>query len=121
MWYRFSHPLRTLAIAALLVLAVACGSNDSGSEVLVETSTGPSNGQIHLVDALDDPGHYCIDVAGFGASARIQDALQAHTCKPTDNSDQTFTLRLPDGQLYMEEYNLCLQPEDLAPGSGLFL
>ena len=43
MWYRFSHPLRTLAIAARLVRAVACGSNDSGSDVLVETSTGPSN------------------------------------------------------------------------------
>ena len=83
--------------------------------------TASSNSLIHLVDALDDPGYYCIDVAGSGAGARIQDALQAHTCKPPDNSDQMFSLRLPDGQLYMAEYDLCLQPEDLVPGSGLFL
>ena len=58
---------------------------------------------------------------GFGSGARFRDALQAHTCKPADNRDEQFTHRQASGQLYMEEYGLCLQPENLAPGSELFL
>ena len=37
---------------------------------------------LQLVDALDEPEYYCVDVPGFGASLSLQSALMAHTCKP---------------------------------------
>lgn len=51
----------------------------------------------------------------------MQSPLQAHTCKPTDNRDEQFTLRPLAGQLYMEEYQLCLQPDEPVQGSPLYL
>ena len=37
---------------------------------------------IQLVDALDEPEFYCVDVPGFGTSLNLRSALTAHTCKP---------------------------------------
>jgi len=111
---------RRVVIGIGLILAVACGGGDQDATTSNSASVVP-NVLVHLVDPLDDPGHYCIDVVGFGSEARFRDALQAHTCKPADNRDQQFTHRTQTGQLYMEEYRLCLQPENLAPGSELFL
>ena len=37
---------------------------------------------LQLVDALDEPEYYCVDVPGFGRSLNLQSALMAHTCKP---------------------------------------
>ena len=37
---------------------------------------------VQLVDALDEPEYYCVDVPGFGGSLSLQSALMAHTCKP---------------------------------------
>ena len=37
---------------------------------------------LQLVDALDEPEYYCVDVPGFGGSLNLQSTLMAHTCKP---------------------------------------
>lgn len=111
---------RRVVIGIGLILAVACGSGGQDATTLDSPSI-TQNVLTRLVDPLDDPGHYCIDVVGFGSGARFRDALQAHTCKAADNRDQQFTQRTQTGQLYMEEYRLCLQPENLAPGSELYL
>ena len=112
---------RMVVAGIVLVLAVACASNDGQDVAQPDGALVPANALIHLVDPLDDPGHYCIDVVGFGSGVLLQEPLQAHTCKPADNRDEQFTYRPSTGQLYMEEYQLCLQPENLAPGSELYL
>lgn len=113
-------PVRKVAASVALILIVGCGG---GAEVVVapDSPVAPANILIRLVDPLDDPDHYCIDVVGFGSGVQLQLPLQAHTCKPTDNRDEQFTLRPLTGQLFMEEYELCLQPDEFIQGSPLYL
>ncbi|MDG0866975.1 ricin-type beta-trefoil lectin domain protein [Candidatus Lucifugimonas marina] len=125
--------LVTVLASMAFMLGVACAS-ESGGNTTNETSVSdnavvespstqelPPNRLIKLVDALDDPDHYCIDIRGWGSNVRINDSLQAHTCKTSDNRDEQFTYRLPSGQIYSEEYDLCIQAESLEHGSQLFL
>ena len=117
---RGSVPVRKVAASIVLILIVGCG----GGAAEVARPDGPAvqaNILIRLVDPLDDPDHYCIDVVGFGSGVQLQQPLQAHTCKPTDNRDEQFTHRPLTGQLYMEEYSLCLQPDEPVQGSPLYL
>ncbi len=64
---------------------------------------------VQLVDALDEPEYYCVDVPGFGASLNLQSALTAHTCKP-GAEDEMFAVNRPGpGNLYMPAYDLCME------------
>ena len=66
---------------------------------------------VQLVDALDEPEYYCIDVPGFGANLNLQSALMAHTCKPGAD-DELFAVDHPaPGNLSMPAYDLCLEAE----------
>ncbi len=112
---------RSLAAGIAVVLVVACGGEDGGAVSELGDPSGTEKVLVHLVNPLDDPGYYCIDVVGFGSGAQFRSALQAHTCKPEDNSDQQFTRRPASGQLYMDEYSLCHQPENLVAGAELYL
>ena len=93
------------------------------SEITPSPQAEPSAGQsfIRLVDPLDEPEYYCLDVPGAGRSVRLESALQAHTCKPVAQAaDELFTLDHPDdGQIYMEAYGLCLEAG--APAADLIL
>ena len=127
--------MRLVAVAASLVfvLSIACaGESDAENESktastnnsAVESSNTQElqpNRLIKLIDPLDDPEHYCIDIRGWGTNVRLNDSLQAHTCKLSYNRDEQFTYKLPTGQLYSEEYDLCIQAESLKDGSHLFL
>ena len=70
---------------------------------------------IQLIDPLDEPEFYCVDVPGFRDSLRTDRPLQAHTCKP-GAADELFRFNQPAaGQLYMVAYDLCVEAEgDLA-------
>ena len=64
---------------------------------------------IQLIDPLDEPEFYCVDVRGFGSGAQLDSPLQAHTCKP-GGDDELFLVNRPgDGQLFMPAYELCLE------------
>lgn len=64
---------------------------------------------VQLVDPLDEPEFYCVDVPGFGANLNLQSALMAHTCKPGAD-DEIFAVNLPGpGNLVMPAYDLCLE------------
>ena len=66
---------------------------------------------VQLVDALDEPEYYCVDVPGFGASLNLQSALTAHTCKPGAD-DEMFAVNRPGpGNLYMPAYDLCMEAD----------
>ena len=97
-----------------LVIIIACASepvSEPSEEVVIETSDSVVNHLIKLVDPLDDPDHYCIDVPGFGSGIRLEAPLQAHTCKPNDNVDEQFSFQASTGQLRMDQYELCVEVE----------
>ncbi len=74
---------------------------------------------LQLVDPLDEPEFYCVDVPGFRDSLRTDRPLQAHTCKP-GAEDELFRFNFPEaGQLYMAAYDRCVEAEgDLAYTRG---
>jgi len=140
---RSSNKLGLVIASIALVVIVACGGGaeeDPAAEtVAVAVADSPAstvgavspdsasspeiqpNRLIKLVDALDDPDHYCIDIRGFGSGVRLNDSLQAHTCKPNDNRDEQFTFNSSTGQISTEEYDLCMQPESLTDGANIYL
>lgn len=66
---------------------------------------------IQLVDPLDEPEFYCVDVPGFRDSLRTDRPLQAHTCKP-GAADELFVANQPGtGQFLMPAYDLCMEAE----------
>ncbi len=66
---------------------------------------------IQLVDPLDEPEFYCVDVPGFGASLNLQAPLMAHTCKPGAD-DELFLINHPrPGNLFMPAYDLCIEAD----------
>ncbi len=87
------------------------------SEVRVPASTG----LIQLLDPLDEPEFYCVDVPGFGRSLNLQGALTAHTCKPGAD-DEMFQWDSPEsGQISMPAYDLCVEASGEEAGSTLQL
>lgn len=55
---------------------------------------------IQLVDPLDEPEFYCVDVPGFQDNLRTDRPLQAHTCKP-GAADELFVANQPgDGAVF---------------------
>ena len=76
---------------------------------------------IQLVDALDEPEYYCVDVPGFGRSLQLEAALMAHTCKPGAD-DEMFAINRPGpGNLYMPAYDLCMEADATASPVQLYL
>ncbi len=76
---------------------------------------------VQLVDPLDEPEYYCVDVPGFGRSLNLQSALMAHTCKPGAD-DEMFAINRPGpGNLYMPAYDLCMEADDTASPVQLYL
>ena len=76
---------------------------------------------VQLVDPLDEPEFYCVDVPGFGANLNLQAALMAHTCKPGAD-DEIFVVGQPaPGNLSMPAYNRCMEAEGAEPQAQLHL
>ena len=115
-------------IPSLIVIAACSSASDPGASKAAPDNTAlerdsiSSNTLIHLVDQLDEPEYYCIDVVGVGLGVLLQEPLHAHTCKSTQNLDQLFTTDQPlAGQIYMEAYDLCVQSGAVTRGSSLYL
>ncbi len=49
--------------------------------------------QVRLVDPLDEPEYYCLDLSGWGDHLRLEDPVQAHTCKTRGADDQMFAIK----------------------------
>lgn len=87
------------------------------------STTKANSAFIRLIDPLDEPEYYCVDVPGAGRGVRLQSALQVHTCKPLATAaDELFTINHPNnGQIYMEAYDLCVEAKGAHQGSSLLL
>ena len=72
--------------------------------------------EIYLIDSLDEPRGFCLDIKGYKESADIKKGLQAHTCYSYQGSiavDQGFSVEhINIGEFYL--------PKDL-PSNGGFL
>ncbi|HAY46391.1 MAG TPA: hypothetical protein DCY55_08925 [Gammaproteobacteria bacterium] len=62
---------------------------------------------VRLVDPLDEPEFYCLDLSGWGDHLKLEDPLQAHTCKGAEPADQLFTVI--DGKITVGDTDRCLQ------------
>ena len=76
---------------------------------------------VQLVDPLDEPEYYCVDVPGFGASLNLGSALTAHTCKPGADDEMFAVDRPGPGNLYMPAYDLCLEADGTEAPAQLYL
>ena len=86
-----------------------------------EVSVPASPGLIQLIDPLDEPEFYCVDVPGFGRSLNLLGALTAHTCKPGAD-DEMFQWDSPvSGQISKPAYDLCVEASGEEAGSMLQL
>ena len=63
------------------------------SEIGIDPATAAAT-LVQLVDELDEPEYYCVDVPGFGASLNLGSPLTAHTCKPGAD-DEMFAVDRP--------------------------
>ena len=89
--------------------------------IATPSPTGESieTGLLRLVDFLDDPLGYCVDVAGFGQNLRLDAPLQAHTCK--GRSDDQMFAPMEGGGILLTEYDRCLAATDAKPESEIAL
>lgn len=71
---------------------------------------------VRLVDALDEPEYYCLDLAGWGDHLQLDDPLQTHTCKNRRAADQKFYFA--EGRLRVAGFDRCVQ---IAGSSGVTL
>jgi hypothetical protein len=96
-------------LSTLLLLLVVSSPAVSGADV----------GLLRTAQPLDEARGYCLDIAGFGATLRLDDPLQAHTCKyGAELDDQRFE-PLANGSIKASLYNRCLTATALAPGARL--
>jgi acetyl esterase/lipase len=92
-------------VLLLVVASPAAGWADTG---LLRTAQG-----------LDEARGYCLDIAGFGATLRLEDPLQAHTCKYGGQLDDQRFERIPTGAIKASLYDRCLAATALEPGAAL--
>ena len=77
---------------------------------------------IRLVDPLDEPEFYCVDVPGFRQNVQLKAPLMAHTLKRFGSADEMWTMDYPNkGQIYASEYGLCIEAASAESGAALML
>ena len=112
---------RARTVLTVLMLTAVLGTSQTTQDGAEEPEPPPSPTLIQLVDPLDEPQFYCVDVPGFGASLNLDGALTAHTCKPRAD-DELFTVGHPEaGHLYMPAYDRCVQAGGATAGAELHL
>ena len=86
---------------------------------LPSTSALASPALLRTAAALDEPRGYCVDISGFRETLRLDDPLQAHTCKyGAPHEDQLFDVDAT-GAIRTREYDRCLAAADLEEGAKL--
>ncbi|MGH9145128.1 MAG: alpha/beta hydrolase fold domain-containing protein [Vicinamibacterales bacterium] len=79
-------------------------------------------GLLRTVQALDEVRGYCLDIPGVGPTLRLDDPLQAHTCKyGADLDDQRFERGAVRGAIKASLYDRCLTATALEPAARLVL
>ena len=92
---------------------------------LIASSQANDNVEIYLLDQLDDPRGFCIDIRGHKSKAKIDKGLQVHTCYSYQGKispDQGFdSLKLTKNQFFLPSFNVCMEASSLETSSNLKL
>jgi triacylglycerol lipase len=78
-------------------------------------------GLLRTVQLLDEPRGYCLDIAGAGPTLRLDDPLQAHTCKYGDPLDDQRFQKTSGDLVKAMTYDRCLAASALEPGARLLM
>ena len=76
-------------------------------------------GLLRTAHPLDEARGYCLDIAGFGATLRLDDPLQAHTCKYGSELDDQRFEPIAGGAIKAGIGDRCLAATALEPGAKL--
>lgn len=81
--------------------------------------------EIFLIDPLDEPRHFCIDIRGYKLKARIDRGLQAHTCYSYQGEvavDQAFdSSKITTNQFYLPSFDVCMEAKSIVTSATLDL
>jgi len=92
---------------------------------LTTPSQSDNSVEIYLLNQLDDPRGFCIDIKGHKLKAQINKGLQAHTCYSYQGEispDQGFnSLKLTKNQFILSTFNVCMEASSLTPSTNLRL
>ena len=93
--------------------------------LLITSSQADDNVEIYLLNQLDDPRGFCIDIKGHKLKAQINKGLQAHTCYSYQGEispDQGFnSLKLTKNQFILPSFNVCMEASSLKVSTNLKL
>ena len=93
--------------------------------LLITSSQSDDNVEIYLLNQLDDPRGFCIDIRGHKLKAKIDKGLQAHTCYSYQGKispDQGFdSLKLTKNQFFLPSFNVCMEASSLTSSTSLRL
>jgi hypothetical protein len=93
--------------------------------LLITPSQADDNVEIYLLNQLDDPRGFCIDIKGHKFKAQINKGLQAHTCYSYQGEispDQGFNSRkLTKNQFILTSFNVCMEASSITPSANLRL
>ena len=85
-------------LSILVLLLVVSSARASWADV----------GLLRTSEPLDEARGYCLDIAGFGPTLRLDDPLQAHTCKYGGQLDDQRFERIASGAIKASLYDRCL-------------
>ena len=89
------------------------------------TALGSELVEIQLLDKLDEPRSYCIDIKGYKERAKVHRGPQAHKCYSYQGKlgvDQTFDKSLIQfGKFYMPAFDVCMEAENQNERASLTL
>ncbi len=122
-------------IACILTVGTisACQSTEEVAKIDPSTEeAGESNPateelvEIKLLDDIDEPRGYCLDIAGGrGTKAPVEKGLQAHTCYDYTGElleDQSFDASLiKQGQFKIPYFDVCMSASSTEVGSAVML
>ena len=93
--------------------------------LLITPSHADESVEIYLLNQLDDPRGFCIDIKGHKLKAPINNGLQAHPCYSYQGEispDQGFNSRkLTKNQFILTSFNVCMEASSLIPSANLRL
>lgn len=105
-----------LAVAAVAGAAGALASGAAHADAVVE---------VVLVDRLDDPRGYCLDILGYKQRAKLERGLQGHSCYSYQGEvgvDQGFDREaIESGRFRMPGFDVCMAADEARAGARLGL
>ncbi len=105
-----------LILLATLALATAPLSGSAHADEVVE---------VVLIDRLDDPRGYCLDILGYKQRARLDRGLQGHSCYSYQGAigvDQGFDSdAIKAGRFHMPGFDVCMTADAAQAGTRLGL